>query len=456
MKPRSLRMRLLVAATLALTTALVVMGLLLVHLFERHVTRHYDQELQSYLRQLSAAVEFTKDGRVTLDSHLQDARFGEPLSGLYWQIEEDKTGFILTSQSLWDTRIPLPRDPLAEGQVDSHVLPGPAGQTLRIQERQIVFDLPSGSRALRMAVAINVADIQAASRAFAADLWPSIVAVGMLLLAATWFYIGIGLKPLDLIRQSIQQVRTGRARRLDGDFPSELTPLVQEANDLLAAQDQSLARARARAADLAHGLKTPLSVLQSDADRLRGAGQGEIADEIGQLVTQMRRHVERELARVRLRERGPQATMVLPVAERLVAFFRRSPRGKDLVWSLAMEDAPDVAVDAEDLTELLGNLLDNAGKWAAATVTIEARAAGNAVRITVLDDGPGVPDGALAALAGRGVRLDQEMPGTGLGLAIAQDIAEACGGQLTFFNRPEGGFAAVAELPSHPKSANHA
>lgn len=456
MKPRSLRMRLLVAATLALTTALVVMGLLLVHLFERHVTRHYDQELQSYLRQLSAAVEFTKDGRVTLDSHLQDARFGEPLSGLYWQIEEDKTGFILTSQSLWDTRIPLPRDPLAEGQVDSHVLPGPAGQTLRIQERQIVFDLPSGSRALRMAVAINVADIQAASRAFAADLWPSIVAVGMLLLAATWFYIGIGLKPLDLIRQSIQQVRTGRARRLDGDFPSELTPLVQEANDLLAAQDQSLARARARAADLAHGLKTPLSVLQSDADRLRGAGQGEIADEIGQLVTQMRRHVERELARVRLRERGPQATMVLPVAERLVAFFRRSPRGKDLVWSLAMEDAPDVAVDAEDLTELLGNLLDNAGKWAAATVTIEARAAGNAVRITVLDDGPGVPDGALAALAGRGVRLDQEMPGTGLGLAIAQDIAEACGGQLTFFNRPEGGFAAMAELPSHPKSTNHA
>lgn len=456
MKPRSLRMRLLVAATLALTTALVVMGLLLVHLFERHVTRHYDQELQSYLRQLSAAVEFTKDGRVTLDSHLQDARFGEPLSGLYWQIEEDKTGFILTSQSLWDTRIPLPQDPLAEGQVDSHVLPGPGGQTLRIQERQIVFDLPSGSRALRMAVAINVADIQAASRAFAADLWPSIVAVGMLLLAATWFYIGIGLKPLDLIRQSIQQVRTGRARRLDGDFPSELTPLVQEANDLLAAQDQSLARARARAADLAHGLKTPLSVLQSDADRLRGAGQGEIADEIGQLVTQMRRHVERELARVRLRERGPQATMVLPVAERLVAFFRRSPRGKNLVWSLAMEDAPDVAVDAEDLTELLGNLLDNAGKWAAATVTIEARAAGNAVRITVLDDGPGVPDGALAALAGRGVRLDQEMPGTGLGLAIAQDIAEACGGQLTFFNRPEGGFAAMAELPSHPKSTNHA
>lgn len=452
----SLRLRLWVAATIAFAATLVLMGFLLIHLFERHVTRHYDQELQSYLRQIAAAVDFTSDGRITLDSHLQDARFGEPLSGLYWQIEEDRTGFILTSQSLWDTRIPLPRDPLNDGQVDSHILPGPAGQTLRIQERQIVFDLPSGSRALRMAVAINVADIQAASRAFAGELWPSLAAVGALLLAATWFYIGIGLRPLDMIRQSIQQVRIGKARRLEGDFPSELAPLVQETNDLLTAQDESLARARARAADLAHGLKTPLSVLQSDADRLRDAGQGGIADEIGQLVGQMRRHVERELARVRLRERTPQVTALMPVAERLANFFRRSPRGKGLNWLIEVPEGLTAAVDAEDLTELLGNLLDNACKWAAATVTVRAQAIAGAVRIAVLDDGPGVPDGALASLAGRGVRLDEERPGSGLGLAIAQDIVDACGGRLTFSNRTEGGFAAMAEFPLQPKSKAHA
>lgn len=453
---KSLRLRLLVAATLALTAALVLMGFLLAQLFERHVTRHYDQELQSYLRQLAAAVEFTGDGRVTLDTHLQDARFGEPLSGLYWQIEEDRTGFILTSQSLWDTRIPLPKDPLADGQIDSHVLPGPGGQMLRIQERQIVFDLPSGSRALRMAVAIDQADITAASRAFAADLWPSLATVGLLLLAATWFYIGIGLKPLDLIRQSIQQVRAGRARRLEGDFPSELLPLVQEANDLLAAQDQSLARARARAADLAHGLKTPLAVLQSDADRLRAGGQPEIADEIGEVAAQMRRHVERELARARLRAGGPQVTALQPVAERMVAFFRRMPRGQDLAWTLDVGADIRVAADSEDLTELLGNLLENACKWAAAAVTLVAERRSESVLITVLDDGPGVPDDALSVLTGRGVRLDQKVPGTGLGLAIAQDIAEACGGSLTFSNRSEGGFAAVAELPSQKKSNTHA
>lgn len=455
MKAHSLRLRLLVAGGLALVAALALMGFLLTQLFERHVTRHYDGELQSYLRQLAAAVEFNADGEVRLDTHLQDARFGEPLSGLYWQIEEDKTGFILTSPSLWDTRIPLPKDALDDGRIDSHVLPGPGGQMLRIQERQIVFDMPGGSHALRMAVAIDVADIKADSHAFARDLWPSLAAVGTLLLLATWFYIGIGLKPLDRIRQSIQRVRAGAARRLDGDFPSELMPLVQEANDLLAAQDESLDRARARAADLAHGLKTPLAVLQSDADRLRAGGQGEIADEIGTLVGQMRRHVERELARVRLRDHRAQVTPLLPVAERLLAFFGRTPRGKDLTWRLDVPPELTLSADSEDLTELLGNLLDNASKWAATTVTLSAQALGDGVAITVCDDGPGVPDGALAMLTQRGVRLDENAPGTGLGLAIARDVAEACGGRLVFANRPEGGFAATAEFPHSSKSVAH-
>ncbi|MCP5410544.1 MAG: HAMP domain-containing histidine kinase [Alphaproteobacteria bacterium] len=458
MKLHSLRLRLVVAATIALAVAMVAAGFLLVGLFERHVTRHYDEELQSYLRQLAGAVEFTADGKVTLDDRLQDARFGEPLSGLYWQIEEDKTGFILTSRSLWDTRIPLPKDPLGDGQVDSHVLPGPAGQMLRIQERQIVFDLPSGSRALRMATAMNVADIQAASHAFARDLWPSIVTVGLLLLAATWFYIGVGLRPLDSIRRSLQAVRTGTARRLEGDFPSELMPLVQEANGLLAAQDETLTRARARAADLAHGLKTPLAVLQSDADRLRERGQPEIADEIGELVGQMRRHVDRELARVRLRAAGPKSTAVTPVIARLAAFFQRTPRGKDLTWNIGTDGELAVAADAEDLTEMLGNLLDNACKWAASSVAVSVQAVDGVVCITVADDGPGVPQDSLPSLTGRGVRLDEETPGTGLGLAIAQDIAEACGGSLTFANSVSsgGGFSATVHLPLQKKSASHA
>ncbi len=454
---RSLRLRLFVAATIAVAAALAVAGVLLTGLFERHVTRHYDAELQSYLRQLTAAIEFAPDGGIRLERQLQDARFGEPLSGLYWQIEEDKSGFILGSRSLWDTRIPLPRHALARGAVDSHILPGPKGAPLRVQERMIVFDLPSGSRSLRMAVAMDVAEIAAARSAFATDLWPSLATIGVLLLAAAWFYIGIGLRPLDGIRRSLNAVRTGAARRLDGDFPTEVMPLVEEANALLAAQDDSLARARARATDLAHGLKTPLAVLQSDAERLKARGQHDIAEEVGQLVEQMRRHVQRELARARLRgSETARPLKVRPVAERIIASLRRTPRGEGLSWTLAIPADLSIAADPEDMTELFGSLLDNACKWARTEIRMEAQASDAGVCIRVLDDGAGAPEAALASLADRGVRLDENVPGTGLGLAIARDIATAYRGSLAVRNRPGGGFAAILEFPSPQRSSDHA
>lgn len=457
MKLRSLRLRLFAAATLAVILSLAGAGFVLVALFERHVTRQYDAECQSFLRQLSSAVEFRSDGGIALSRHLDDARFGEPLSGLYWQIEEDKTGLILGSRSLWDARIPLPKDSLAQGAVDSHVLPGPKGAPVRVQERMITFDLPGGSRALRMAVAIDMAEISDARRAFAADLWPSLGAIGFLLLAATWVYIGIGLKPLDKIRWRLNEVRNGASRRLAGDFPAEVTPLVEEVNALLAAQDESLARARARATDLAHGLQTPLAVLQSDAERLRARGQSDIADGMSQLAGQMRRHVQRELARARTGGATVgRSTLLAPILERLVASLRRTPAGEALAWRLNIPEGLRVAADPEDLTELFGSLLDNACKWGRAEVQIEAVVEDGAARITVLDDGPGAPEAALASLTDRGVRLDESVPGTGLGLAIARDIALACDGDLQLSNRPGGGFSAMAELPTQPRSAHDA
>lgn len=452
-----MRLRLFVAATLAVVVALAAAGLMLVALFERHVTRHYDAECQSFLRQLASAVEFKPDGGIALSRALDDARFGEPLSGLYWQIEEDKTGRILGSRSLWDSRIPLPKDFLPQGAVDSHVLPGPQGAPLRVQERMITFDLPSGSRALRMAVAIDMAEITDARRAFAADLWPSLAVVGSLLLVAAWLYIGIGLRPLEGIGRRLNEVRTGASRRLAGDFPSEVAPLVEEVNALLAAQDESLARARARATDLAHGLQTPLAVLQSDAERLRTQGLTDIAGGMEQLAGQMRQHVQRELARARTGGAvAGRATALAPVLERLAGSLRRTPVGEALTWKLAVPDGLRVAGDPEDLTELFGSLLDNACKWSRSEVRIEAVADGAVARVTVLDDGPGAPEAALASLTDRGVRLDESVPGNGLGLAIARDIAAACGGDLHVSNRPGGGFSVTVELPTQPKSTRHA
>jgi signal transduction histidine kinase len=304
---------------------------------------------------------------------------------------------------------------------------------------------------------MDVAEIAAARSAFATDLWPSLATIGVLLLAAAWFYIGIGLRPLDGIRRSLNAVRTGAARRLDGDFPSEVMPLVEEANALLAAQDDSLARARARATDLAHGLKTPLAVLQSDAERLKARGQHDIAEEVGQLAEQMRRHVQRELARARLRgSETARPHKVRPVAERIIASLRRTPRGEGLSWTLDIPADLSIAADPEDMTELFGSLLDNACKWARTEIRMEAQASNAGVCIRVLDDGAGAPEAALASLADRGVRLDENVPGTGLGLAIARDIATAYRGSLAVRNRPGGGFAAILEFPSPQRSSDHA
>lgn len=456
MMPRSLRQRMLLAAIAAISVSLVLAFFALTALFERHVTRHYDAELQSNLRQLAGSVEFLAGGKIELGRPLQDARFGEPLSGLYWQIEEDSTGLIVSSRSLWDTKIPLPKDVVPLGTVDSHVLPGPQGAPVRVQERMIAFDLPGGTRTLRMAVAMNVAEIVAARQAFARDLWPFMVAMGLLLFAGAWLYISLGLKPLDNIRRTLNAVRTGATRRLEGTFPSEVTPLVEEVNALLVAQDKSLARARARAADLAHGLKTPLSVLQSDAERLRARGQADMADEIGQLAEQMRRHVQRVLVMTRLRGEDAVPLPLRPVVERLAASLRRTPGGECLRWRVAIPEDLNIAMDAQDVTELLGNLLDNAVKWARTSVCIEAQQSAAGTVIRVLDDGPGVPDSALASLAGRGVRLDEDKPGHGLGLAISRDIAAACGGALSVSNRAGGGFAVHIELPLQQRNLAHA
>ncbi len=452
----SLRQRMFIAAAIAVTASLVLAGFALTALFERHVTRHYDAELQSFLRQLAGAVEFLPGGKIELGRPLQDARFGEPFSGLYWQIEEDKSGLIIASRSLWDTRIPLPKDVVPLGTVDSHVLPGPKGAPVRIQERMIAFDLPSGTRTLRVAVAVDMAEIETAGHDFARDVWPSLAAMGFLLLLASWFYIGIGLKPLESIRRNLNAVRTGVTRRLEGRFPSEVTPLVEEVNALLSAQDESLGQARARAADLAHGLKTPLAVLQSDAERLRAQGQSAIADEMSQLAEQMHRHVQRELARSRVRSDVLQPMPLAPVIERLASSLRRTPAGERLQWSITVPGTLAVAADMEDLTELLGNLLDNACKWAGTSVWVSAQACEQIAIINVLDDGPGVPAASLAILAGRGVRLDQAVPGHGLGLAIARDIATACHGTLSIANRQDGGFAVRIELPLHQRNIVHA
>jgi signal transduction histidine kinase len=449
MSIHSLRFRLLGAAALYTLVALLLAGLSLEALFEHHLQRRFDTELEGYLNQLIGHIEIDTQGWVHVDGTLADPRFQRPLSGLYWQVQDDQQPTLLRSRSLWDSRIELPRDRLSIGDVHHHTLPGPAGQVLMVLERQVIIEPDTLARRLRVAVARDRADLDTAREAFANDMLPYFALLAAFLMAASWFQVRMGLSPLDLLRRGVLTIRSGREQRLHGRYPDEVMPLVEEINALLEARNQMVEKARAWTADLAHGLKTPLSALGADAQRLRDAGQIEVANDLDELAQAMRRRVDRELIRARLRSAataGPQQADPVRAVGRVLKTLLRTPQGEALDWVTDLPDRASVALREDDLTELLGNLLDNAGKWANSRVRIRI-AVGDPVRIVVEDDGPGVPVEQLPHLGGRGVRLDQQTHGYGLGLAIVQDIVEAYRGSIVFSRSALGGLAVEVRVP---------
>ena len=450
MTQRSLRFRLLVAAIISVAAALLIAGISLVMMFERHVERRIGSELETYLNQITASVGVTTNGRIAFSHDLADPRFNQPLSGLYWQIQDEERPTLLRSRSLWDNVVELPADELTGSAVHEHLLPGPAGQALIVRERRILFQPDSEERRVRIAVAVDKQTLVEARNAFAADMLPYLVVMAAVLLAAAWIQVRIGLAPLDSVRRGVTDIRSGATRRLERVYPDEVMPLVDEMNGLLEAQQQAIERARARTADLAHGLKTPLMVLTADSQRLREAGNSSIADDLDQLAESMRRRVDRELIRARVRS-GIETRRVFADAgdavKRVVRTLKRTPRGAALAWSVEAPDGADAAILPEDLTELLGNILENATKWADAAVSVSV-SKGSAILIQVEDDGPGVAEDQLITLGQRGVRLDEQKQGSGLGLAIARDVAEAYHGVLSFAQSPMGGLAVTVRIPS--------
>ncbi|MCP5150299.1 MAG: sensor histidine kinase [Chromatiales bacterium] len=447
---RSLRLRLLVASTVSIVAALAVAGLGLIALFEREVERRVDAELETHLRQLVGSLELAGPDGPRLGNPLADPRFELPYSGLYWQIEDEVGSWRLRSRSLWDHVLSLPPDALVPGVPHHHRLPGPAGTTLRVRERQVVFRAAGASPTVRVAVAIDRAELTTARAAFAEAMIPALVLLAVALSAAAWAQVVVGLRPLAVVRRRVEAVRAARRERLGGGFPDEVQPLATELDALLDERDRSIERARARAADLAHGLRTPLTVLVNDVGRLRARGEVEIADELESLAQGMRRHVDHELARSRLAAdvvELAEPTALAPVVDGVVATLRRSPRGSALTWEVSVDPSIRARVGRDDLFEVVGNLLDNACKWALARVVVEVRRDGDAVLLRIGDDGPGVAEPDLGRLGQRGARLDEAVPGTGLGLALVAEVLTAYGASLTLGRAGEGGLEVRVRLP---------
>lgn len=278
-----------------------------------------------------------------------------------------------------------------------------------------------------------------------------LLSLALVFLAAGFAQVRSGLVPIGQLRTRLSAVRDGHQRTIDGTYPAEVQPLVDDLNSLLEHREKTVQRALAKAGDLAHGLKTPLAVLAQEAERSEAEGHHELAATIFQQIERMRRQVDYHLAHARAAGSGgtPGAhCLVLLSAEGLSRTLLRLYAGREL--DIAVDVSPEHSIrgEREDLDEMLGNLLDNACKWAKSAVSMQSLRENDTVVILVDDDGPGIAPDLRNQVLQRGVRADEAAPGSGLGLSIVRDLAELYGGTIRLENSPKGGLRARLQLPA--------
>lgn len=438
--------------------ALALAGIGLDALFQRHVERRAIAELQVYQRVLAAGLQFDKDGKIGAARQPSDPNFSAPYGGLYWQVSSSgKT--LLRSRSLWDFELPLPEDSLPRDGAHVHDLNGPEGTRLIAVERALILSRNGQPVTFRLTVAADRAPLRAASRAFTRELLIALLLLGAFLAIASYIQVTVGLRPLFRLRENLAAVRRADCERLDENVPAEVMPLASEINGLLAEQEKSVTRARFRAADLAHGLKTPLAVLESDIRHLKSQGEVEAAARIKTVSSVMRRHIDAELSRARIagrRARGRRKPMpVRPALESIVAVIARTPEAAGLEFDLDLDPGIELAIDTADFSELAGNLTENAVRFARKRIRISCTHAAGARTFAVSDDGPGIEPEQMGRIVQRGESMDRR-GGAGLGLSIVDEIVEAYGGTLALSRACEGGLQVTLTIPDPDVQASSA
>ncbi len=463
----SLRVRLLLATLVGLAVALVLAGFLLQDLFQEHVRKQFQISLTRQLDQVTARFTLNPEAAPTVDARaLSDPRWQLPYSGLYWQVDKvspdgQYRSALLRSRSLWDSTLHLSHDTLADGAVHLHEANGPQDSKLLLLERTVQVAEQHGDIRWRLIVAADLQETRLATQNFRQVLGLSLLTLFVLLALATVAQLWIGLRPLREMQRGLKEVQNARLPNLQGQFPSEIQPLVNDFNRVLDQNRTVVERARTQAGNLAHALKTPLSVLDQAASRELNQHESDLADLVQEQVASARRHIDWHLARARVSatQRLPgQRTAVLQTVQGLVRVMERVHAGRDLTIDLqsaavTAEVTWYFAGEEQDLQEMMGNLLDNACKWARHRVAISIISPSPSTTplqwcCTITDDGPGIADTHLNAVTHRGVRFDEAVPGTGLGLAIVQELAELYGGRLELGRATSGGLEARLCLPA--------
>ncbi len=443
MTGNSLGFRLAAGAVLWITAALVVAGFVLSGLFRDHVEQSFERELVVQLDRLAAVSQVGPKGMLELKRVIVDPRFFDAYSGWYWQIA-GPDGPIFRSRSLWDQALAVDRGVLPADTIKRYAINGPNDQTLWGLRRNIT--LPGSQTAYQITVAADIAETRAAIEGFNTTLALSLIVLGVGLFAAVVIQVHYGLSPMRRLRRALADVRAGSTARLVGRFPDEVTPLADELNALLDHNAAVVERARTHVGNLAHALKTPLSVVANAA----AEGDGALADTVRQQAARMGGLVDHHLARARTAAASVigARTDARAVGEELRRTLARLYPDRDIV---IVDDGAAEAVflgEHQDLQEMLGNLMDNACKWSRETVRVTLARRGQRLELSVEDDGPGLAPDARARAFDRGSRLDEAVPGDGLGLGIVRDVAELYGGSVSLADSTLGGLSATLDLPA--------
>ncbi|MFL6797826.1 MAG: sensor histidine kinase [Xanthobacteraceae bacterium] len=457
MRLNSLALRLFFSATTWTVIILIVTGVVLSSIYRAAVERAFDRRLAVYLRSLVAEVAAPESNSEKFPRSIGDPLFELPLSGWYWQVTrlDAPTLDVRSSRSLWDGTLPRLADlgvSTSAGGSREGYAEGPEGQRLRLVERTL--DLGEEGRYL-IAIAGDAAEIETEVQSFDGTLIITFAVLGIVLLLTTTFQVRFGLAPLKRISEGLAAIRYGGAERLEGAFPVEIAPLARETNALIEANREIVTRARTQVGNLAHALKTPISVMLNEAST---HGTDALALKVREQTEIMRDQVTRHLERARLAARVPVIGTVTDVRAVLFALARTMEKIHHTRTFTIDIDAPEGARflgEQQDLEEMVGNLIDNACKWAQSRVAVEAfserpdaKDERRFVRILVDDDGPGLSPQQREQVARRGRRLDETKPGSGLGLSIVVELAALYGGSLTLGTAPIGGLRAELLLPA--------
>ena len=459
---RSLTRRLIWLASAWIVVALVLAGWALTNQYQESALRRLGAVLSDTIDEVVIATNAASDGSLTVDE-VRDDRTLRPLSGKYWAVAEPgpdgRLRILFRSPSLAGESLSIPEElparlTAARGATISYNDPdglrrggeGPLGVPLRVAAS--MKQLPGRTQPVVFLAGIDRSNIDNDTRQFATFTWTALLILGLGLVIAVFLQVRIGLRPLYALRNEIADVRKGRAARIARVYPLEIQPLAEQVNRLLDHNQETVERQRTHVGNLAHALKTPLSVMLAEA----GSKKGPLPDIVRRQTEVMKAQVDHHLRRARAAARAQmlgEVTPIEPVLDEMAVMLERVFEDKGVVIDWRAPEDLAFRGERQDLQELLGNLMENACKWARRRVRVSAGATGLGQMVVVVeDDGPGLPEDQREAALQRGARMDETTPGSGLGLSIVVELTRAYDGRISLSDSELGGLKVVLELPA--------